>query len=145
VRSGDSAVCLKVWKTQDTNAVAWSSLSQTITCEPLRRLRAEAWFLVSSNRWPLSRAGTMAHLRIEYYDDTRGRHVIPSRAAMSEPFPLAAGHRAGIWQKVELVDRAPPDAHALKCSVVLMSDNLSQEPQAIWVDDIAVDVSPRSR
>ena len=139
VRSGDKAACLKVWDHCSSNAVAWSSLSQTVRCEPLARLHAEAWVLASNDTMPLAPTGTIAQLRVEYFSDSDGRSLIPTHAVLSEPFPLAAAHAAEKdWHKLEVSDRVPRDARSLTLSVVLMSEKPGDQPQALWVDDVAV-------
>ena len=139
VRSGRKAACLRVWDHNTSNAVAWSSLSQTMACSPMSRIRAEAWILSSPKLMPLAASGTVTQLRVEYFSDESAQRVIPTRAVLSEPFPLSAGHTSGRWRKIEVTDRVPSGALSMTVSIVLMTERPGAQPQAIWVDDVAVE------
>ena len=83
-------------------------------------------------------------VRIEYFEDDQGSRIIPTHAAVSEPF--VPDGSATNWTKVSLCDRVPRGARTMVLSIVLMGQSVGSTPVEVWIDDVSVTTSDaRSR
>ncbi len=144
VRTGRRSVQLVVWDDADANSMSWAGLTKVMPCLPSRRVRVGAWLYFSSSVLPVG-GETCAQLKIEYFDDEDAQRILPTHVFLSAPFNPRT-HRTDSWHFVEAFDRAPPHACRLRFSIVMTARRLGGREQAVWVDDMFVDVgrpSPR--
>jgi len=140
VRSGARAVCLEIWDDGSPDSVAWAAIMQTIPCDTQRKIRVGAWLYFSSSVLPLGSEST-AHLRIEYFEDKEGLQLIPTHIYLSPPFDPAS-YEPDSWHLIEACDRIPRNARSLRVSVVVTGQGMNGRKQAVWLDDLYVDLSP---
>ncbi len=139
-RTGRRAAALKIWGHTNENAVAWSSISQTIRCAPLARIRAQAWVCADTNGQAGSAADSITQLRVDFFADEAAKSPTPTRATFSESYPSAA-KSTNLWTQLAVATRVPSDARSMTVSVVLMADKRGAQPRTIWVDDLSVESS----
>ena len=143
VRSGKQAVRLEVWDDGSKESVAWAGIMQTVMCDLRRKVQAGVWLYFSSSVLPLQ-PGAQAHLRVEYFEDPEGTRMIPGCVYVSPPLDPGV-HASDTWHLVEVHGRIPPESKSLRVSVVVMGQGLKGQPQAIWVDDLCVEMHPIPR
>lgn len=143
VRSGERSIRLMVWDNGSPDAVAWAGVMQVLPCKPCRKVRVGAWLYFSDSVLPLT-SETTAQLKIEYFEDTDAKQLVPTHIFLSPPF-CAATYQANTWHLIQAVDRAPAHAVSLKFSVVVTGQQLHGRQQAVWLDDMFVEVqAPRA-
>lgn len=140
VRSGQRSIRLMVWDDGSPEAVAWAGVMQVLPCRPCRKVRVGAWLYFSDSVYPAG-AGTVAQLKIEYFEDADAQRLVPTHLFLSPPFS-AATHKPNAWHLIEATDRAPAHAASLKFSIVVTGQGLRGREQAIWLDDMFVEVQP---
>lgn len=139
VRTGQQSVQLVVGDNGDPNSMCWAGLMKVMPCQPSRRVRVGAWLYFSSSVLPLE-GETCAQLKIEYFDDRDALQLLPTHVFLSAPFNPRT-HRPDTWHFFEAFDRAPTHASSLKFSIVVTARRLGGREQAVWIDDMFVDVS----
>ena len=138
VRSGKHAVKLTVGDNGNPNAMAWAGVMQTLPCAAGRKVRVGAWLYYSSASLPLLNT-SQAQLKIEYFEDKDAKQLLPGHIYLSTPFNSAT-YKPDTWHLIEAFDRAPQSACSLKFSIVITSQNATSRRQAVWLDDMFVDV-----
>lgn len=142
VRTGKHAVRLDVWDDGSSESIAWAGITQRLPCDLRRSVRAAVWLYFSSSVRPLTE-GTCALLRIEYFEDPDGLDLIAQHMYVSKPL-RPDSHSSDVWHQVEARDRIPTDAKSLRVSIVLTGQGMAGKTQAVWVDDLCVEVQPVS-
>jgi len=140
VHSGLRSIRLRIWDDGNSDAVAWAGIMHTLPCERRRRVRVGAWLYFSSTIYPLDTSAS-AHLRVEYFEDLEGNTLIPGRVHLSPPLDIST-YKADTWHQLEATDRIPPQARSLRVSVVLTAHRLEGKTEAVWLDDLYVDLYP---
>jgi hypothetical protein len=138
VRSGKRAVKLTVGDDGNPNAMAWAGVMQTLPCAAGRKVRVGAWLYYSSALLPLLNT-SQAQLKIEYFEDKEARQLLPTHIFLSTPFNPAT-YKPDAWHLIEAFDRAPQSASSMKFSIVITSQKATAKRQAIWLDDMFVEV-----
>ncbi|MBN1269950.1 MAG: hypothetical protein JXB04_10195, partial [Kiritimatiellae bacterium] len=139
IHDSHRAVRLEVWGDGRSSSAAWAGITQVHPCEPGRTIRAAAWVYRSSSVLPL-RPGTTARIKLEYCRDGAGNAAIPGASLEGRAFAVAEETPADAWRRIEAEHHAPPGAQSLKVSVVLTGEGLVAEHQAVWVDDLDLDL-----
>jgi hypothetical protein len=140
VRSGQRSIRLVVWDDGTPEAMAWAGVMQVLPCRPCRKVRVGAWLYFSDSVLPASPT-TVAQLKIEYFEDAQATRLVPTHLFLSPPF-CAATYKPNTWHLIEAMDRAPAHAASLKFSIVVTGQGLNGRQQAIWLDDMFVEVQP---
>lgn len=138
VRSGRHAVKLLVGDDGNPNAMAWAGVMQTLPCAAGKKVRVGAWLYYSSALMPLLHT-SQAQLKIEYFEDKEARQLLPGHIFLSTPFNPAT-YKPDNWHLIEAFDRAPQNACSLKFSIVVTSQKATAHKQAIWLDDMFVEI-----
>ena len=138
VHSGKHAVKLAVGDDGNPNAMAWAGVMQILPCVAGKKVRVGAWLYYSSVSMPLLNT-SQAQLKIEYFEDKDAKQLLPGHVFLSTPFNSAT-YKADTWHLIEAFDRAPQNARSLKFSIVITSQNATARRQAVWLDDMFVDV-----
>jgi hypothetical protein len=142
VRSGKHAVKLTVGDDGSPNAMAWAGVMQTLPCSPGKKVRVGAWLYYSSAQLTLHNTA-QAQLKIEYFEDKEAKQLLPCHIFLSTPFNPAT-YKPDAWHLIEAFDRAPQNACSMKFSIVITSQEATCRRQAIWLDDMFVDIqAPR--
>ena len=143
VRSGKHAVKLTVGDDGTPNAMAWAGVMQTLPCAAGKKVRVGAWLYYSSAILPLSDS-SQAQLKIEYFEDKEAKQLLPGHIFLSTPFNPST-YKPDTWHMIEAFDRAPRNACSMKFSIVVTSQKATCVRQAIWLDDMFVEIqSPKS-
>ena len=135
VRTGNHALRLTVRDNGNPEAVAWAGVSQTKLCEPRSRVRAGAWIYCSGDHSPPTEGRAIAQLRLEYFRDETAEQIIPTHVTLSTPFTSSTGHAPDTWHLVQVYDRVPSQARALKFSILLLSQRPDNKGKVVWIDD----------
>lgn len=138
VRSGRHAVKLTVGDDGNPNAMAWAGVMQTLPCGAGRKVRVGAWLYYSAALMPLNNT-SQAQLKIEYFEDKEAKQLLPSHIFLSTPFNSET-YKPDTWHLIEAFDRAPQNASSMKFSIVITSQKTTSQRQAIWLDDMFVDI-----
>ena len=138
VRSGKHAVKLTVGDDGTPNAMAWAGVMQTLPCGSGRKVRVGAWLYYSSALLPLLNT-SQAQLKIEYFEDAEAKQLLPGHIFLSTPFNPAT-YKPDTWHLIEAFDRAPQNASSMKFSIVVTSPKATCRRQAVWLDDMFVDI-----
>ncbi|HEY8240219.1 MAG TPA: hypothetical protein VIH35_02170 [Kiritimatiellia bacterium] len=140
VHKGEFATRLDVVSTGSgpAKSIAWACIEQVAPCSPRGRLHVNGWFYASDTVSPMAATGSTAQMRVEYYSDTEGKRLIPTRVVLGPSFGPSAGHRLNRWYNISLQDRVPDDAHSLKLSIVLLSPQAGPATESVWIDDVAI-------
>ncbi|OQW95382.1 MAG: hypothetical protein BWK77_07555 [Verrucomicrobia bacterium A1] len=141
VHTGKQAVRLVVWDDGNPAAASWAGVMRILPCAAGRRIRVGAWLYFSSETLPL-RSDALAQLKIEYFEDPKAERLIPTHLFLSAPFD-PAGYKPDTWHRIEAADRAPQDARSMKFSIVVTARNMGGRREAVWLDDLFVEVQPR--
>jgi hypothetical protein len=142
VRSGKHAVKLTVGDNGNPDAMAWAGVMQTLPCEAGRKVRVGAWLYYSSALLSLHNT-SQAQLKIEYFEDNDAKQLLPGHIFLSTPFNSAT-YKPDTWHLIEAFDRVPQNASSMKFSIVVTSQKAASARQAIWLDDMFVDMqAPR--
>jgi hypothetical protein len=131
-------VKLTVGDDGNPNAMAWAGVMQTLPCEAGRKVRVGAWLYYSSALLPL-RNTSQAQLKIEYFEDKAAKQLLPGHIFLSTPFNPAT-YKPDTWHLIEAFDRAPQNASSMKFSIVVTSQKATRRRQAIWLDDMFVEI-----
>ena len=140
VHSGEHAVRLAVWDDGSPSAVSWAGVMRVLPCTPSRRVRIGAWLYFSSKVLPL-RTDSLTQLKIEYFEDDNARDLIPTHLFLSPPFDPSS-YQPDTWHRVEATDRAPQGARSMKVSIVMTAQNMHGRKEAVWLDDLFVELQP---
>lgn len=140
VRTGQRAVRLCVWDDGSPEAAAWAGVMQVLPCSPRRKVHVGAWLYFSSKVLPL-RGEACAQLKIEYFEDDQARRLIPSHIFLSPPCEPVS-YKPDTWHLIQATDRAPQCAKSLKFSVVVTARKLAGRREAVWLDDMFVEMPP---
>jgi len=143
VRTGEHALRLKVWGSGNENSVTWAGVMKKLPCPGGRKVRIGAWLYSSSYALPLDEK-TCAQLKIEYFADQDAQKLIPTHIYLSPPF-APSSYPPDRWHLLEATDRAPQDVCSLRFSIVMTAASLGKSQQAIWLDDISVEVQKSGR
>jgi hypothetical protein len=141
VHTGKHAVRLVVWDDGNPDAASWAGVMRVLPCTPGRRIRVGAWLYFSSETLPL-RSDSQAQLKIEYFEDAEAEQLIPTHLFLSPPFD-ASSYKSDDWHRIEAADRAPQGARSMKFSIVVTARNMKGQREAVWLDDLFVEVQPR--
>lgn len=140
VRTGGRSVRLEVWDDGSDQSVAWAGITQTLPCELRRKVQAGVWLYFSSTNLPL-RPCASAHVRVEYFKDAEGQELIPECVYVSPPLSPDT-HASDTWHLMEVTGRIPAESRSLRVSVVVMGQEMRGQTQAIWIDDLFVEMQP---
>ncbi|MFH0953406.1 MAG: hypothetical protein V1873_03655 [Verrucomicrobiota bacterium] len=140
VRTGEHSIRLRVWDDGSPSALSWAGMMQILPCRAGRKVRVGAWLYCSSSVLPM-RGESCAQLKIEYFEDDRAQRLIPTHLFLSPPFNPRT-YKPDAWHLIEACDRAPQYARSLKFSVVITAQKLNGEKQAVWLDDMFVEMQP---
>lgn len=146
VHEGDRSVRLTVWGDGRPEAVCWAGVISVVPCDGGCRVRAGTWLYFSSEVMPLC-TGALAQLKIEYFEDEQAQQLVPRHIYISPPFD-SQSYRPDAWHLVEAGDRAPARARSLKVSILMTAQRPGCRRQAVWMDDVFVEVQkppPRGR
>ena len=143
VRTGERALRLKVWGPGSADSVAWAGVMKKLACTGGRKVHVGGWLYSSSTVLPWDEK-THAQLKIEYFADADARKLIPTHIYLSPPFDPAS-FPPDRWHLLEATDRAPQDACSLRFSIVMTAECLDSPGQAVWLDDIFVEVQKMPR
>jgi hypothetical protein len=138
VRSGAHSVKLTVGDDGNPNAMAWAGVMQVLPCGAGRKVRVGAWLYYSSAMLSLNNT-SQAQLKIEYFEDKGAKQLLPGHIFLSTPFNPAT-YKPDTWHLIEAFDRAPQNASSLKFSIVITSQQATSRRQAIWLDDMFVEI-----
>ena len=143
VRTGERALRLMVWGSGSAESVAWAGVMKKMACTGGRKVHVGAWLYSSSSAFPLDEK-TSAQLKIEYFADAEAQKLVPTHIYLSPPFDPVS-FPPNRWHLLQATDRAPQDAHSLRFSIVMTAECLGSTQQAVWLDDIFVEVQKSSR
>jgi hypothetical protein len=96
------------------------------------------WLYYSSATLPLSDS-SQAQLKIEYFEDQEAKQLLPGHIFLSTPFNPAT-YKPDTWHPIEVFDRAPQNACSMKFSIVVTSQKATRRQQAVWLDDMFVEI-----
>lgn len=138
VRSGKHAVKLTVGDDGNPNAMAWAGVMRTLSCAAGKKVHVGAWLYYSSALLTLHNT-SQAQLKIEYFEDKEAKQLLPGHIFLSTPFNPAI-YKPDTWHLIEACDRVPPNASSMKFSIVVTSQQATSRRQAIWLDDMFVEI-----
>ena len=138
IRSGKRSVKLTVGSDGDPNAMAWAGMMRTLPCTGGKKVRVGAWLYYSSTLLPLQNT-SQTQLKIEYFEDTDAKQLLPDHVFLSPPFN-SESYESDTWHLIEAFDRAPKNAASMKFSIVITAQKVTCQQQAVWLDDMFVEV-----
>ena len=138
VRSGKYSVKLTVGNDGNPNAMAWADVMRTLPCPGGKKVRVGVWLYYSSTLLPLQNT-SQAQLKIEYFEDSDAKQLLPDHVFLSPPFN-SESYKSDTWHLIEAFDRAPKNASSMKFSIVVTSQKATRQTQAVWLDDLFVEV-----
>lgn len=142
VHGGRHALRLEVWDDGSSpQAVAWAGVMHHMPCSPDARVQAEGWVYFSSTNAPLRENGSV-HLQIEFFQDADGEELMPQYICVSPPINPAT-HQFDQWHRVDLRGRIPDKARSLRAGLIVTAYRLGGKKQAVWVDDLSIEVTKR--
>lgn len=134
-RSGRGVVWLAAEAAAHNTSHAWASVSQMASCHAGAEMAVSVWVRQTS-----SHAHADVQLRAEFFEDAEGRLPVVQRIRLLAP---ADGGATNTWRQLRAADRVPDRAQFVRISIVLLVRDPGRGSEQVWVDDIALRMTPR--
>jgi hypothetical protein len=144
-RSGETSKVLVVGPVAAPETVDWAAWSQRIPCQPNERIHAAVYVRVDDLAENLETLECYLEVRLDFFSDLHGENPLPARAGISTPFVPHASGQTGVWERIEVIQRAPHHTQSARISIVAWMKGEAIGSQTFWLDDATLKRLPALR